>query len=110
VLHHFSRIIDISRYLCLDHGFCHHPTCRSKSLFPSSLLLRHFTSKNPNIDKEIYRPSKVQGDRYDVIVIGSGIGGLTAASLLAQAGKKALWYEGCYDRRVAVCSKDSGCH
>ncbi len=32
-----------------------------------------------------YRPSRVE-ERYDAIVIGSGIGGLTAASLLAELG------------------------
>jgi len=32
-------------------------------------------------------------DRYDVIVIGAGLGGLTAAALLAQAGRKTLLIE-----------------
>jgi len=29
-------------------------------------------------------------DRYDAIVIGSGLGGLTSAALLARAGKSVL--------------------
>ena len=32
-------------------------------------------------------------DRYDVIVIGAGLGGLTAAALIAQAGRKTLLIE-----------------
>jgi len=32
-------------------------------------------------------------DRYDVIVIGAGLGGLTAAAMLAQAGRKTLLVE-----------------
>ncbi|WGL15072.1 NAD(P)/FAD-dependent oxidoreductase [Microbulbifer bruguierae] len=39
-----------------------------------------------------YRPSRLDGP-YDVIVIGSGIGGLTSASLLSAAGKKVLVLE-----------------
>ncbi|MEE9360258.1 MAG: FAD-dependent oxidoreductase, partial [Hyphomicrobium sp.] len=31
--------------------------------------------------------------QYDVIVIGAGLGGLTAAALLAQAGRKTLLVE-----------------
>ena len=32
-------------------------------------------------------------EKYDVVVIGSGMGGLTAASLLSRAGKKVLVVE-----------------
>ena len=40
------------------------------------------------IDKDVYRPNKVQGEEFDTVVIGSGIGGLAAASFLAQRGQK----------------------
>jgi all-trans-retinol 13,14-reductase len=48
---------------------------------------------SPAIDSIPYEPSLVAGENYDAIVIGSGIGGLTAASLIAQSGKKVLVLE-----------------
>ena len=45
----------------------------------------------PNV--EVYNPETVKGEQYDAIVIGSGIGGLSVASLLAQAKKKVLLLE-----------------
>ena len=48
------------------------------------------------VDSVLYLPSKPGhdcDDEYDYIVIGSGIGGLTAASLLSQRGYKVLVLE-----------------
>lgn len=59
-----------------------------------SLKMRtNLANKNLHLDKDVYRPSKVDGEEYDAIVIGSGVGGLTTASLMAQAGKKVLVLE-----------------
>lgn len=40
------------------------------------------------VDQVRYKPEAVQGNHYDTIVIGSGIGGLCTASLLAQKGNQ----------------------
>jgi len=37
--------------------------------------------------------AEASASHYDVIVVGAGMGGLTAASLLAKAGKKVLLVE-----------------
>ena len=43
--------------------------------------------------KQAFQPSKVLGEKWDAIVIGSGMGGLTVASILAKTGKKVLVLE-----------------
>jgi phytoene dehydrogenase-like protein len=48
------------------------------------------------------------GDRYDVIVIGAGLGGLTAAALLAQAGRKTLLIERNYGVGGAASTYKAG--
>ena len=46
------------------------------------------SAQKDHLDKDPYQASKVQGEDFDAVVIGSGVGGLTAASLIAQSGKK----------------------
>jgi pyruvate/2-oxoglutarate dehydrogenase complex dihydrolipoamide dehydrogenase (E3) component len=47
-------------------------------------------------------------DDYDVIVIGSGLGGLTAAGLIAQAGRKTLLIERNHDVGGAASTYKAG--
>ena len=47
-----------------------------------------------------YKKQPHLSNKYDVIVIGSGIGSLTAATLLAKSGKKVLILERHYTRAV----------
>ncbi|MBI2378160.1 MAG: NAD(P)/FAD-dependent oxidoreductase [Deltaproteobacteria bacterium] len=54
--------------------------------------LRARKAKGPRIDH-----LKGVSDRYDVIVIGSGLGGLTAANVLARSGKSVLLLEQHYN-------------
>src|SRR5262245_28570506 len=48
------------------------------------------------------------GNQYDVIVIGAGLGGLTAAAMLAQAGRKTLLIERNYGVGGAASTYKSG--
>lgn len=50
-------------------------------------LRRDSAVTNPSPEPNINHPRE---SRYDVVVIGAGIGGLTAGALLARAGKKVL--------------------
>ena len=43
--------------------------------------------------KQGFHPNKVLNERWDAIVVGSGIGGLTTAVILSKAGKKVLVLE-----------------
>jgi hypothetical protein len=59
---------------------------------PSHFLLA--AARTPPVDQETYKPQKIKGDEeFDTIIIGSGIGGLCTASLLAQQGQKVLVLE-----------------
>jgi len=49
--------------------------------------------RKADVCRELYLPKKVEGEQFDTIVIGSGIGGLCTASLLAQQGQKVLVLE-----------------
>ena len=51
---------------------------------------------------------EIMVDGYDVIVIGGGLGGLTAAGLVAQAGRKTLLIERNHDVGGAASTYEAG--
>ena len=61
--------------------------------------------------KQGFHPNKVMNEKWDAIVIGSGIGGMTAASILAKTGKKVLVLEQ-HDQAGGCCHTyvDKGSH
>lgn len=70
----------------LSSAFVPPPSIRRRTFVPSAIKATH-------VERDFYKPEKVQDEEFDAIVIGSGIGGLTTASFLAQAGKKTLILE-----------------
>jgi len=49
--------------------------------------------KRDSVLKQSFKSSKVKDEKFDAVVIGSGIGGLTTATILSKAGKKVLVLE-----------------
>ena len=58
---------------------------------PAYLATREFKKYNWNVKVDPKKPKK--NDEYDVIIVGSGIGGLTCGALLSKRGYKVLVLE-----------------
>ena len=63
------------------------------SRIPTPVSTRSTVLASRSIDKNPFKPGAVENEKFDSIVIGSGIGGLTTASLLANHGQKVLVLE-----------------
>ena len=59
--------------------------------------------KRDAVLKQSFKSSKVKDEKFDAVVIGSGMGGMTTAAILSKAGKKVLVLEQ-HDQAGAHCS------
>ena len=58
-----------------------------------SIQFKSITELNELLDNKAISVSELTQESYDVIIIGSGIGGLCSAALLSMKGKKVLVLE-----------------
>ena len=86
------------RYLHKTVGWLFYPEFGSKNPFAvdSRIPRKPYEMdhrKRDAIIKQSFTVGKVQGESFDAIVVGSGIGGLTVAAILSKIGKKVLVLE-----------------